>query len=64
MKAVTGTAPTEWSNTPQQPPWEAHRPVFRKYVYLLALAREQHFGRAAAACHVSQPTLSNAIPPA
>ncbi|WP_114392780.1 LysR family transcriptional regulator [Oleisolibacter albus] len=35
--------------------------MFRKFIYLLALAREQHFGRAAAACHVSQPTLSNAI---
>ena len=29
--------------------------------YLAALAREQHFGRAAAACHVSQPTLSAGI---
>lgn len=29
--------------------------------YLAALARERHFGRAAAACHVSQPTLSAAI---
>ena len=29
--------------------------------YLVALARERHFGRAAAACHVSQPTLSVAI---
>ena len=35
--------------------------MFRKFTYLLALAREQHFGRAAEACHVSQPTLSNAI---
>ncbi|EKV32636.1 Hydrogen peroxidase [Caenispirillum salinarum AK4] len=33
----------------------------RRYLYLRALARERHFGRAAAACHVSQPTLSNAI---
>lgn len=33
----------------------------RKYIYLRALARERHFGRAASACHVSQPTLSNAI---
>lgn len=29
--------------------------------YLLALAKEQHFGRAAKQCHVSQPTLSVAI---
>jgi DNA-binding transcriptional LysR family regulator len=35
--------------------------MMRKFAYLLALARERHFGRAAQACHVSQPTLSNAI---
>ena len=29
--------------------------------YLMALARERHFGRAAEACHVSQPSLSVAI---
>ena len=29
--------------------------------YIVALAREKHFGRAAEACHVSQPTLSVAI---
>jgi DNA-binding transcriptional LysR family regulator len=29
--------------------------------YVCALAREQHFGRAAAACHVSQPALSSGI---
>ncbi|MBR4877489.1 MAG: LysR family transcriptional regulator, partial [Rhodocyclaceae bacterium] len=29
--------------------------------YLVALARECHFGRAAESCHVSQPTLSVAI---
>lgn len=29
--------------------------------YLVALARERHFGRAAEKCHVSQPTLSVAI---
>ena len=29
--------------------------------YVVALAREKHFGRAAAACFVSQPTLSVAI---
>ena len=30
----------------------------RQLEYLAALDRERHFGRAAAACHVSQPTLS------
>lgn len=35
--------------------------MIRKFEYLMALAKERHFGRAAAACHVSQPTLSNAI---
>jgi len=35
--------------------------IVRKLEYLVALAREQHFARAAAACHVSQPTLSAAI---
>lgn len=29
--------------------------------YIVALARERHFGRAARACHVSQPTLSVAV---
>jgi len=33
----------------------------RKLEYLLALAREGHFAKAAEACHVSQPTLSAAI---
>lgn len=33
----------------------------RQLEYLTALARERHFGRAAAACHVSQPALSTAI---
>src|SRR5579862_3974196 len=35
--------------------------VLRQLEYLVALAREKHFGRAAAACNVSQPTLSAAI---
>src|ERR1035437_5429827 len=29
--------------------------------YIVAVAREKHFGKAAEACHVSQPTLSVAI---
>jgi DNA-binding transcriptional LysR family regulator len=35
--------------------------VLKHLVYLAALAREQHFGRAAQTCHVSQATLSEAI---
>jgi DNA-binding transcriptional LysR family regulator len=35
--------------------------VFKHLTYLAALAREQHFGRAAEACHVSQATLSEAL---
>lgn len=34
---------------------------FRQLEYFVALAREQHFARAAAACFVSQPALSEAI---
>lgn len=33
----------------------------RQLEYLVALAHERHFGRAAAACHASQPALSGAI---
>jgi len=35
--------------------------MLRKLQYLLALARERHFGRAAAACNIAQPSLSNAV---
>ncbi|MFC6021646.1 LysR family transcriptional regulator [Plantactinospora solaniradicis] len=35
--------------------------LLRQLEYLTALAREEHFGRAAAACWVSQPTLSDGI---
>ncbi|HEY1723066.1 MAG TPA: LysR family transcriptional regulator [Magnetospirillaceae bacterium] len=35
--------------------------VLRQLQYLVALAREQHFARAAKSCNVSQPTLSAAI---
>jgi DNA-binding transcriptional LysR family regulator len=33
----------------------------RQFAYLVALAREKHFARAAAACNVTQPTLSAGI---
>ncbi|GAA0994413.1 LysR family transcriptional regulator [Acrocarpospora macrocephala] len=35
--------------------------LLRQLEYLVALARERHFARAAASCHVSQPSLSAAI---
>ncbi|MGH6883174.1 LysR family transcriptional regulator [Hypericibacter sp.] len=35
--------------------------LLRQLEYLVTLARERHFGRAAAVCHVTQPTLSAAI---
>jgi DNA-binding transcriptional LysR family regulator len=35
--------------------------LLRQLEYLVALARERHFARAAATCHVSQPSLSAAI---
>jgi hypothetical protein len=31
------------------------------YRYLAALERHRHFGRAADACHITQPALSNAL---
>ena len=35
--------------------------LIQQLEYLVALARERHFGRAATVCNVSQPTLSVAI---
>jgi len=36
-------------------------PTLRQFEYLVAVADLQNFGRAAAACHVSQPTLSQQL---
>jgi len=38
-----------------------HKPLIDKLEFVLALAREKHFGRAAEACGVTQPTLSAGI---
>ena len=38
-----------------------HLPSVKQLRYLVALAEHRHFGRAAAACHVSQPAFSTAI---
>jgi DNA-binding transcriptional LysR family regulator len=35
--------------------------LFRQLEYFVALAREQHFAKAAQSCYVSQPSLSEAI---
>ena len=35
--------------------------LFRQLEYLVSLSRERHFARAAKACFVSQPALSEAI---
>ncbi len=37
------------------------RMTLTEFRYIVAVARERHFGRAAAACNVSQPTLSVAV---
>ena len=40
---------------------QAHTMTLTELKYIVAVARERHFGRAAEACHVSQPTLSVAV---
>jgi DNA-binding transcriptional LysR family regulator len=51
--------PTSAQPEPVRAGWRAH--VNDKLEFLIALAREQHFGRAAKACGVTQPTLSAGI---
>jgi hypothetical protein len=38
-----------------------HAMTLTELKYIVAVAREKHFGKGAEACHVSQPTLSVAI---
>src|ERR1700728_2465996 len=41
--------------------WNRGLPMIDRLEFIIALARESHFGRAAEACRVSQPTLSGGI---
>src|SRR5574343_1360737 len=41
--------------------YNVHAMTLTELKYIVAVAREKHFGKAAEACHVSQPTLSLAI---
>jgi len=44
-----------------QPKADNHPMTLTELKYIVAVAREKHFGKGADACHVSQPTLSVAI---
>lgn len=61
--AVVGAG---WGFKPQgRKIWHIHRTIdamtLTELKYIVAVAREKHFGKAADACYVSQPTLSVAI---
>jgi DNA-binding transcriptional LysR family regulator len=56
------TVPTTTTNGNGAPATHATGTLLiRQFQYLVALARERHFARAATACHVTQPTLSSGI---
>lgn len=55
MQALTAIYPDDFVNSS---PFEITHMTLTELKYVVAVARERHFGRAAAACFVSQPTLS------
>ncbi|ASL11892.1 LysR family transcriptional regulator [Mycobacterium intracellulare subsp. chimaera] len=52
---------TKMDRRQRAPAWSNKSMQFRQLEYFVALARERHFARAASACYVSQPALSEAI---
>ena len=54
--AVNQASPEDWPSTIDMS--YRYPMTLRELQYLVAIANEGHFGRAAEACHVSQPTLS------
>src|SRR3954470_21936954 len=63
MRSVISRAPTRTRRSSWSPGGndELRRMNLRDLQYLVALADHRHFGRAAEACFVSQPTLSTQI---
>ena len=54
------STPTQAKQSPNQKA-DNHPMTLTELKYIVAVAREKHFGKGAEACHVSQPTLSVAI---
>jgi DNA-binding transcriptional LysR family regulator len=62
LRWVGGLLSASSVKLPRQVNWfQENSLIVRNFEYLLALERERHFGRAAASCRVSQPTLSAGI---